>query len=254
MQGVTDLFWNASLPEIKRGYIYEPEAESYTCLICGRRFIQGVIYPHEDTLYDAETFTRLHITHEHGSPFDFLINLDKKLTGLTDHQKTIARYFYEGLSDNDIVKKLDGGSTSTIRNHRFTLREKAKQAKMLLAIMELMEEKTARSQRFISIPRSAAAVDERFAITEEENEAILTTYFKQGPDGPLSEFPKKEKRKVAILKHIAQRFELNRRYTEAEVNRILKEAYPDYVTIRRYLIEYGFMDRTPDCSAYWMKP
>ncbi|MFT9850382.1 DUF2087 domain-containing protein [Aneurinibacillus sp. REN35] len=254
MQAVTDLFWNASLPEIKRGYIYEAKTENYTCLICGRRFIQGVIYPYEDVLYDAETFTRLHITHEHGSPFDFLINLDKKLTGLTDHQKTIIRYFYQGLSDHDIVKELDGGSTSTIRNHRFTLREKAKQAKMLLAIMELMEEKTAKPQQFISIPRSATMVDERFAITEEENKAILTAYFKQGLDGPLSEFPKKEKRKIAILTHIARRFEMNRHYTEKEINNILKEIYPDYVTIRRYLIEYGFMDRYPDCSAYWIKP
>jgi len=25
------------------------------------------------------------------------------------------------------------------------------------------------------------------------------------------------------------------------------------VTIRRYLIDYGFMDRTSDSSAYWMR-
>ncbi|WP_286886624.1 DUF2087 domain-containing protein [Aneurinibacillus sp. UBA3580] len=253
MQEVSELFWNASLEEIKRGYIYEEASEQYICLICGRRFTRGVIYPHENALYDAERFARLHITHEHTSMFDFLIGLDKKLTGLTEHQKTIVRYFYEGLSDNEIVKELDGGSTSTIRNHRFTLREKAKQAKILLAITELVEEKTAKPNKFISIPRSAAMVDERFAITEEENKAILQRYFTQGENGPLSEFPKKEKRKVAILKHIAKRFELNRHYTEKEVNEILKQIYPDYVTIRRYLIEYGFMDRYPDCSAYWVK-
>lgn len=26
----------------------------------------------------------------------------------------------------------------------------------------------------------------------------------------------------------------------------------DYVTIRRYLIEYGFMERTNDCKEYWI--
>lgn len=254
MQGISELFWNASLEEMKHGYIYQEETEQYICLICGRRFDQGIIYPYEDILYEAEKFTKLHITHEHGSTFDFLLSLDKKLTGLTEHQKAIIRYFREGVSDSDIVKELGGGSTSTIRNHRFTLREKAKQAKIMLAIMDLVEERTAKPNKFINIPRGAVMVDERFAITEEENEAILHTYFKQGKDGPLTEFPKKEKRKIAILKHIALRFELNRQYTEKEVNEILKQIYSDYVTIRRYLIEYGFMERYPDCSAYWIKP
>ncbi|RIJ63707.1 DUF2087 domain-containing protein [Rummeliibacillus sp. POC4] len=27
----------------------------------------------------------------------------------------------------------------------------------------------------------------------------------------------------------------------------------DYVSLRRYLIEYGFMERTDDCSIYWVK-
>ncbi|MBJ6950597.1 DUF2087 domain-containing protein, partial [Vibrio cholerae] len=29
--------------------------------------------------------------------------------------------------------------------------------------------------------------------------------------------------------------------------------YPDFVTLRRYLIEYGFLDRTDDGSQYWVK-
>ncbi|KPV60402.1 hypothetical protein QJ48_05600 [Paenibacillus sp. A3] len=40
-----------------------------------------------------------------------------------------------------LFAELDGGSTSTIRNHRFTLREKKKQAKLFLAIMELSQPK-----------------------------------------------------------------------------------------------------------------
>ncbi len=34
---------------------------------------------------------------------------------------------------------------------------------------------------------------------------------------------------------------------------ILKPIYHDYVMIRRYLIEYGFLDRHRDGSAYWVK-
>ena len=35
------------------------------------------------------------------------------------------------------------------------------------------------------------------------------------------------------------------------MNGILQEIYDDYVTIRRYLVEYRFIDREPDGSRYW---
>lgn len=253
MKDLSDIFWNASVEEIKRGYVYKKESEEFICLICGSSFIKGVVYPDEDAFYEAEKYCKLHIVKEHCSMFEYLINLDKKYTGLTDHQKNLLSFFYKGYSDAEIIKELEGGSTSTIRNHRFTLREKEKQAKVFLSIMELLNEKSAKKQSFISVHRTATMVDERYAITEEENEKILGKYFNKGLEGPLSTFPIKEKRKIAILKHIAKRFELNRKYTEKEVNEILKEIYPDYVTIRRYLIEYGFMDRKNDGSLYWVK-
>ncbi len=34
------------------------------------------------------------------------------------------------MSDAEVIERLGGGSASTIRNHRFTLREKEKQAKL----------------------------------------------------------------------------------------------------------------------------
>jgi hypothetical protein len=148
---------------------------------------------------------------------------------------------------------MENGNTSTIRNQKFVFREKAKQAKIFLAIMELLEERSAKEENFTEIPRRAAIVDERFAITEQENEEIIKAYFKEGTDGPLSIFPKKEKRKIVILKQLIQRFDPQLKYTEKEVNEILKKAYHDYVTLRRYFIEYGFMDRLPDGSSYWVK-
>jgi hypothetical protein len=253
MHDVSELFWNASVEEIKRGYIYHEQAEEYVCLICGKGFERGVIYSDAGKWYEAEKFAAVHIKSEHSSMFEYLINLNKKLTGLTDLQKSLLCYFYRGYSDSEILLELDGGSTSTIRNHRFTLREKEKQAKVFLAIMGLIESKTQKKQRFINIPRTATMLDERYAITEEENEEIIRTYFQDGGNGALIEFPKKEKRKVAILKQIIKRFDPSRKYTEKEVNEILKQAYHDYVTLRRYLIEYGFMDRLDDCSQYWVK-
>jgi len=157
------------------------------------------------------------------------------------------------LVDNSVTRVLNTGSTSTIRNHRFTLREKQKQAKVFLAIMELLAEQAPKKGSFIDIPRSTAKIDDRFAITKEEYDKILSTYFQQGPDGPISSFPLKEKKRIAILKHILKYFEADRTYTEKEVNAVLEQFHNDYVLLRRCLIEYGFMDRVPDGSSYWVK-
>ncbi|WP_374967568.1 DUF2087 domain-containing protein [Lysinibacillus sp. RS5] len=43
-----------------------------------------------------------------------------------------------------------------------------------------------------------------------------------------------------LLQHIVTKFEVGRKYS-------------DYVSIRRYLIEYGFLDRSDDCTTYWVK-
>ncbi|VBB05921.1 Hypothetical protein LUCI_1132 [Lucifera butyrica] len=253
MTTLSDLFWQASLAEIKQGYVYDQASSEFICLTCGKRFADGIIYSWDERLYEAKRYIKIHIAESHQSPFHVLIHLDKKLTGLTDHQKSILELFYAGSSDNEAAKVLGTGSTSTIRNHRFSLREKQKQAKIFLAIMELLGEQVPKKDAFIEIPRNSKQVDDRFAITEEENEKILQAHFKQGPDGPLDSFPGKEKKRVAILRHLIKYFEPNQNYTEKEVNGILKKFYDDYVLLRRNLIDYGFMDRTQDGSSYWVK-
>lgn len=254
MADLTSLFWQASLQDIKQGYIFRRDSGEFICLICGESFSDGIIYPGGGQLYEARKYIEVHIDQIHRSPFHFLINLDKKITGLTDHQKTILDLFYEGHSDSEVAKAIGAGSTSTIRNHRFTLREKQKQAKVFLAIMELLEDNMPKKQAFVEMPRSSRKVDERFAITEQESEKILAAYFKQGLSGPLDSFPLKEKKRVAILRHILKSFDANKNYTEKEVNAVLKQFYGDYALLRRCLIEYGFMDRTPDGGSYWIKP
>lgn len=253
MNDLSEIFWNASVEEIKKGFIYKQDTGEYICLICGSCFVKGIVYPKADILYDAEKYMEVHILTEHSSTFEFLLDLDKKYTGLTDHQKNLLKFFHKGYSDSDIVKEQESGSTSTIRNHRFTLREKEKQAKVFLAIMELLNKKAAKKESLINVHRSATMTDERYATTEQENEQTLSRYFKEGLDGPLTELPSREKKKIVVLKHIVKNFELNRKYSEKEVNEVLKGIYPDFATVRRYLIEYGFMDRKDDGSLYWVK-
>lgn len=246
-------FWNATVDELSNGYMQSNDA--YVCLICSERFEDGIIYPIDGTLYEAKKAVVRHIQITHISVFAYLLNLDKKYTGLSDHQKKLLCYFEKGLSDKEIVNELDGGSSSTVRNHRFKLKEKEKQAKVFLTLMNLLnknkDERT--DTNFISFHKGATMVDERYATTEEEKQKVLSTYFKKGIDGSLDTFPSKEKRKLIVLQSILKRFEPSRVYTEKEINEILKTIYSDFATIRRSLIEYGFMDRSKDCAEYWIK-
>jgi hypothetical protein len=248
---ISDLFWNASLEELKSGYAEDDS--HYICLLCGKEIEKGVIYPEGGVLYEAGRYIRIHIENLHGSVFEYLIGLDKKITGLTDHQNSLMRLFYQGKNDAEVQKEMEIGSASTIRNHRFVLKEKERQAKVLLTMMELLKEKDNHAPKFLTIHKTATMVDDRYNVTEDEREKILKKQFPQGGEGPLKSFSLKEKQKLVVLQEIVKRFQADRTYTEKEVNQILKPVYDDYVTVRRYLIEYGFLDRKVDGSQYWIK-
>jgi hypothetical protein len=49
----------------------------------------------------------------------------------------------------------------------------------------------------------------------------------------------------------ADKFDFNEKYDEPAVNDVLMNIFDDHVFARRLLIEWGFLDRTPDGSAYW---
>lgn len=252
---IDERFWESSLDELKQGYVYEEKTESYYCLICGDCFEDGEIF-HVEQLgrwFKARKYAAYHVQEAHGSMLDCLLGLDKKATGFTDLQKELVRHFADNLSDNEIVKLTDIGSASTIRNHRFVLKEKAKQARLVLATIELMEQGAIAAPRFVPIHPNAKQVDERYAITEDEYESLLKQYFPKGPEGPLASFPNKEKRKIAVLRHISSFFKVGIKYSEKEVNEQLKQFWADdYVTLRRYLIEYGYLVREEDGSQYWI--
>lgn len=90
-------------------------------------------------------------------------------------------------------------------------------------------------------------------LAKEEKEKILANYFKSGKNGELDVFPSKEKRKLIVLENIVNHFNLDRIYSEKEVNEILKPIYTDFAIIRRSLIDYDFMERNQDCTEYWIK-
>lgn len=240
---------DVTLEDLKRGYVFTAAESTYDCLLCGERFVKGVIYRAGEQLLEASLAAERHIREAHSSVFEHLMSLDKKLNGLSDVQKEVLALLYRGLPDAEIARTL-GKASSTVRNHRFLLRERYREAKLFTALMELLE--AGRVNDFVEYPETLTVHDERAIVTEEERQAILAQHF-SSPDGrTLLRLPKKEKKKLVVLKHIAELFEPGRMYTENEVNGILERVYHDHVTIRRYLIEYGFVARTPDCSRYWV--
>ena len=52
---IESCFQNATIDELKRGYI--DESESYLCLLCGEQIEKGIIYPEDGKLYEAEKFS-----------------------------------------------------------------------------------------------------------------------------------------------------------------------------------------------------
>ena len=236
------LLAQASVDDLKRGYVFDVTQDRFLCLCCGFKTEPGQIYRTADAYYDAEKFIRIHIDTEHGSALQILLQLDKRWTGLTELQTQLINLFAGGVSDQEIANQLGTGSVSTIRNHRFLLREKLKQAKCFLAIGELMEE--------LSQTKSTVPMAKIPATVSAEEQKIIATYFPQGIDGPLTTYPGREKRRLIILRQLAERFVPHRAYSEKEVNAILSATYEDHVLLRRQLIDYGFLSRRPDGSEY----
>jgi hypothetical protein len=71
----------------------------------------------------------------------------------------------------------------------------------------------------------------------------------------LTKIPDSRKKRWVVLKWLARRFAVDSRYSEAEVNAVLKRHHSDAATLRRELVGYrmlerskGIYRRTPDSS------
>lgn len=248
---VMDQFWDAPLEDLKSGRV--DDGHNVTCLLCGFTREKGIIYPVKDQLCQADKAVELHIRESHGSVFDFLINLDRKWTGLTDHQSRLMQLFAQGLGDEEVRAQMDIGSASTIRNHRFILKEKERQARVFLVLAELLKQKDSRAPRILNIPPQAIPADERWNATEEEQRALELKFFPPALGGRLERYPLKEKQRVAILRVLAGDFEPARHYSEKEVTEILRQRYDDPTLLRRQLIEHGLLEREGGGGEYWLK-
>jgi hypothetical protein len=249
-----ELFWDASIEEVEKGFV-ENEVE-YRCIVCEEAFQKGQIYEIDSKLYDARKATELHIEEAHESMLKYLLEMNSAFTGVSEVQGELMGLISQGLSDKEIATKL-GVAPSTIRNHRYKLREKEKQAKLFLAMMNLLSASTNKKinkldKEVICDPhKSAAAVDDRYNITDKEKKETIKAYMEE--NGALKNFPARAKKKIIVLEEIAKNFSKGKMYSEKEINRVLKRIYEDFVSLRRALIEYGFIERKNDGSSYWVK-
>lgn len=240
-------FEKMSVGDIKNGYTSDERA--YTCCYCELSFLKGEIFPFGDKLYEAELAVKRHIEEEHGGGLMSLLKTETPYKKMTENQEELIKRFASGMSDDEIARDM-GIATSTVRHQRFTFKERAKQSKFFLAAYELAFE-NGREESLMPLPNNVQYVDDRFEITEEEREKLMKQLFSSQTPLKLKAFPPKAKKKVVILAAIAEKFEKGRKYTEKEVNEIIKEIFDDYMTIRRFLIMYGHLDRTRSGSEYW---
>jgi hypothetical protein len=72
-------------------------------------------------------------------------------------------------------------------------------------------------------------------------------------EGRIKQLPSKGEARRAVLTHLAEKFYLDREYTEKEVNTIIDtwHTFGDYFLLRRELVENQFLCRTRDGARYW---
>ena len=73
-------------------------------------------------------------------------------------------------------------------------------------------------------------------------------------EGRVKQWPAHDRTRIPVMEYLCDKFEKGKTYTEKEVNQIIDQwhTFGDYFLLRRSLIDYKFMARTPNGSQYWV--
>jgi hypothetical protein len=102
------------------------------------------------------------------------------------------------------------------------------------------------SKDVFSHSKLATLVEEPGSRTWEEK--VLQTFVK---DGRIKDDPAQWKKRLVILRWLADKIEPGVRYTEKEFNELIHHYHADHATWRRYLVEEGLVMR--EKGVYWRK-
>lgn len=93
-----------------------------------------------------------------------------------------------------------------------------------------------------------------FGMTDDERDVLARFFVGDRLEG----LPAQRTKRLVVLERLALEFELGRRYLEPEVNARLGRFNPDHSSLRRALVDEGFLDREPaetadgrSTVAYW---
>jgi hypothetical protein len=110
-----------------------------------------------------------------------------------------------------------------------------------------------RTALFKEAARAAAPppiADKPHGYADPKVEQLIRTFVR---DGRLVRLPAQQARRRIVLEHVASSFEPGVRYSEREVDAVLRAwtegGLVDYVTLRRYLVDESLLDR--DGGEYW---
>lgn len=74
----------------------------------------------------------------------------------------------------------------------------------------------------------------------DDRARVLRNFFK---DGRLVTIPAARKQRVIVLQYLLEQFDPRRTYQEREVNELLGSFHEDFATLRRELVDYGYLMR-----------
>ena len=100
------------------------------------------------------------------------------------------------------------------------------------------------NKEIFSQEQLASLVDD---VMDDSERKVMAAFFE---GDQLVTFPSSQKRYMIILRWLANKFEEDVRYPEKQVNEILGRHNEDYATLRRDLVDFGFMAR--EKGIYWL--
>jgi predicted transcriptional regulator len=95
-----------------------------------------------------------------------------------------------------------------------------------------------------SLAASVADVD-----ADAYDQKVIKDYGRK--DGSLKTIPAQRKKLDAVLRHVVQAFEVDKKYSEKKVNEILAKYHEDTATLRRELVGAKLMKREGGGGDYW---
>ncbi|WP_449065893.1 DUF2087 domain-containing protein [Planomonospora algeriensis] len=99
-----------------------------------------------------------------------------------------------------------------------------------------------RRERFRELLHAAAPPPEPVSPEEKVLRAFLV-------EGRLRAIPSKRDKQLVVLNYVAQVFEPGVRYSEKDVNVVLRAFHDDHAALRRYLVDEGLLAR--ENNVYW---